>query len=87
LRGNNGTQYFTPGTAGIRLDFPNMTKPNVSFLQGGAYGITYTCNSLIFERGDSEGEEWGYVYKRLVLDELTDFELEWYTYDNHPYPN
>lgn len=84
LRNNVGTQYFTPGTLGIRLDFPNMTKPNISFLQGGAYGIDYTCNSLIFTRGNREGEEWGYVYKRLVLDELTDFELEWYTYDNHP---
>lgn len=81
---NEGTHYFTLGTNGIRIEFPNMTKPNISFLKGGSYGLEYTCNSLIFTSGNGDGEEWGYVYKRLDDSYDTwDFNLDWYDNRNN----
>ncbi len=71
------------GTLGIPLQI--MNQPNVSFLQAGSYNVEYTCNSMLLERGDGEGEEWGYVYKKMNYDELYDFRLEWHDYENNPY--
>lgn len=77
----NGTHDFTSGTSTINLELPTGA---ISFLNTGSYNIEYTCNTLVFWRG-SEGEDWGYVYRKKEYEYGDDFFLDWYDNRDGPY--
>jgi hypothetical protein len=70
----------------MTLAFPGAQLSSVSFLDEYTYDLVYTCKSLVLTRGSNEGEEWGYVYKKLPEDldeqELYDFHPNWFDKDN-----
>ncbi len=86
-RVHNGNHDLTPGGNTVNLQLPPSPEPPVSFLSQNTYELVYTCHTLVLTRGGSEGEEWGFVYRRYFKGDVDifDFHLDWYDNKNNPF--